>query len=84
MIEHNAYMMESSDFIVDFGGRQQEPVKHLDVVSHDEYFGQNNSTKEVAPPNISSALDSKKGINNLEENHIDYFEMQKTSIRAAS
>ena len=26
MIEHNAYMMESSDFIVDFGKRQLEPV----------------------------------------------------------
>ena len=49
MIEHNAYMMESSDFIVDFGERQQEPVEHLDVVSHDEYFDQNNNTKEVAP-----------------------------------
>ena len=38
MIEHNAYMMESSDFIVDFGKRKIEPVAHLDVVSHDDYF----------------------------------------------
>ena len=41
MIEHNAYMLENSDFIVDFGERQLEPVEHLDVVSHDDYFGQN-------------------------------------------
>lgn len=73
MIEHNAYMLESSDFIVDFGERQQEPVKHLEVVSHDEYFGQNNRTNEVAPVHITSALESKNGINYLKENHISYF-----------
>ncbi len=73
MIEHNAYMLENSDFIVDFGERQQEPVEHLDVVSHDEYFGQNKNTEEVAPFQISSALQSKSGINYLKENHIDYF-----------
>ena len=38
MIEHNAYMLENSDFIVDFGKRKIEPVTHLDVVSHDDYF----------------------------------------------
>ena len=73
MIEHNAYMLENSDFIVDFGERQQEPVEHLDVVSHDEYFGQNKNTEEVAPFQISSTLQSKSGIHYLKENHIDYF-----------
>ena len=38
MIEHNAYMLENSDFIVDFGKRQLAPVEHLDVVSHDDYY----------------------------------------------
>src|SRR6476469_8929330 len=38
MIEHNSYMLENSDFIVDFGKRQIEPVEHLDVVSHDDYY----------------------------------------------
>ena len=42
MIEHNAYMLESSDFIVDFGKRQLEPVEHLDVVSHEDYYRQQN------------------------------------------
>ena len=42
MIEHNAYMLESSDFIVDFGKRQLAPVEHLDVVSHDDYYRQKN------------------------------------------
>ena len=43
MIEHNAYMLESSDFIVDFGKRQHEPVEHLDVVSHEHYFRRKRS-----------------------------------------
>jgi len=73
MIEHNAYMLESSDFIVDFGKRQQEPVRHLDVVSHDDYFSQHNNINSVASLHISSTLDSKKGIHYLEENHISYF-----------
>ena len=47
MIEHNAFMMESSDFIVDFGERQQEPVEHLDVVSHEDYFAQNYVYKNL-------------------------------------
>ncbi|WP_312470369.1 ATP-binding cassette domain-containing protein [Neobacillus sp.] len=73
MIEHNAYMLESSDFIVDFGKRQPAPVEHLDVVSHDDYYRQQNSTDKVAPLHISSTLDSKNGINYLKENHISYY-----------
>ena len=73
MIEHNAYMMESSDFIVDFGKRQLAPVEHLDVVSHDDYYRQQNSTDRVAPLHISSTLNQQNGINYLKENHIDYF-----------
>ncbi len=60
MIEHNAYMLESSDYIVDFGKRQQAPVEHLDVVSHDDYFSQQNRTAKVAPLQIASTLESKK------------------------
>ena len=73
MIEHNAFMMESSDFIVDFGERQQEPVEHLDVVSHEDYFAQSSSLQEPASLHIASALATKNGINYLKENHIDYF-----------
>ncbi|MCM3033052.1 ATP-binding cassette domain-containing protein [Niallia sp. MER 6] len=73
MIEHNAYMLESSDFIVDFGKRQSEPVQHLDVVSHGEYFSQKNTEKNDESIHISSQLDSVKGINYLTENHISYF-----------
>jgi len=73
MIEHNAYMLESSDFIVDFGKRQLEPVRYLDVISHDDYFRQHNWTNSVSSLHISSTLDSKKGINYLKENHISYF-----------
>lgn len=73
MIEHNAYMLENSDYIVDFGKRQQAPVEHLDVVSHDDYFSQQNRTEKVAPLQIASTLESKKGIHYLEENHISYF-----------
>jgi len=73
MIEHNAYMLESSDIIIDFGKRQLEPVRHLDIVSHDDYFSQHNNTNSVTPLHISSALDSKNGINYLKENHIRYF-----------
>ncbi|MCM3598445.1 ATP-binding cassette domain-containing protein [Metabacillus idriensis] len=73
MIEHNAYMLESSDFIVDFGKRQLAPVEHLDVVSHDDYFHQKKSADRAALLHISSSLKQQKGIHYLEENHIAYF-----------
>ncbi|SES10593.1 ATP-binding cassette domain-containing protein [Psychrobacillus sp. OK032] len=73
MIEHNSYMMENSDFIVDFGDRQHAPVTHLDVVSHDDYYRHQNQEDIAAPAAISSTLKQQKGIHYLEENHIDYF-----------
>ncbi|WP_028776555.1 ATP-binding cassette domain-containing protein [Shimazuella kribbensis] len=73
MIEHNAYMLESSDFIIDFGKRQLEPVKHLDIVNHDDYFRQTQSADQAEPLHISSALKQQKGIHYLEENPIAYF-----------
>ncbi|MBE3102977.1 MAG: ATP-binding cassette domain-containing protein, partial [Bacilli bacterium] len=73
MIEHNAYMLENSDFIVDFGERKLAPIQHLDVVSHDDYYRQKNSADRIAPLQISSTLRSKNGINYLKENQIAYF-----------
>ncbi|MBS4207383.1 ATP-binding cassette domain-containing protein [Bacillus sp. FJAT-50079] len=75
MIEHNAYMLESSDFIVDFGKRQLEPVKHLAAVSHDDYFRQKQDADKTESLRISSALQRQKGIDYLEENHIGYFKL---------
>ncbi|MBY0123772.1 ATP-binding cassette domain-containing protein [Bacillus sp. S/N-304-OC-R1] len=73
MIEHNAYMLESSDFIIDFGKRQLEPVRHLDVISHDDYYRLNNREEIAAPSPISSTLKAQNGIHYLKENHIAYF-----------
>ncbi|MEK4229533.1 ATP-binding cassette domain-containing protein [Solibacillus sp. FSL H8-0538] len=73
LIEHNAYMLENSDFIVDFGKRQPVPVEHLDVVSHNDYYRRQNSAATVAPLQISSTLKSQNGINYLKENQIAYF-----------
>lgn len=73
MIEHNAYMLESSDFIVDFGKRQQEPVTHLEVVSHEDYFDQDNHSTDTAPLQIASTLESRNGIQYLEDHPISYF-----------
>ncbi|MHC0038061.1 ATP-binding cassette domain-containing protein [Pseudoneobacillus sp. C159] len=73
MIEHNGYMLEASDFIVDFGKRKLEPVRHLEVVSHDEYFYEKNKEMPAAPVHVSSTLRSKNGINYLKENHLTYF-----------
>lgn len=73
MIEHNAYMMESSDFIVDFGQRKNEPVTQLEVVKHDAYYGTKNKEVITQPSPISSKLQSQKGIMYLKEKHIDYF-----------
>lgn len=73
MIEHNAYMLENSDFIVDFGKRQLSPVEHLDVVSHDEYYRLQNREDSAIPSPIQSTLKQQNGITYLEENHIDYF-----------
>jgi len=73
MIEHNSYMLESSDFIVDFGKRQLAPVEHLDVVSHDDYYREQNNEDKAAPLHIPSTLDQKNGVNYLKENQIAYF-----------
>ncbi|MDQ0885978.1 energy-coupling factor transporter ATP-binding protein EcfA2 [Paenibacillus sp. V4I9] len=73
MIEHNAYMLESSDFIVDFGKRQFDPVEHLDVVSHDDYYRQKPKEDSKAPMHISSTLKPQNGIHYLQENQLDYF-----------
>lgn len=73
MIEHNSYMLESSDYIVDFGKRQFESVEHLDVVSHGDYYRQKNDIDKVTPLHISSTLNQQNGINYLVENHISYF-----------
>lgn len=81
MIEHNAYMLESSDFIVDFGKRQIEPVQSLDVVSHDDYYRQKDTDEHEVPMHISSALKSQNGIKYLEENHIDYFKHAENVYR---
>lgn len=73
MIEHNSYMMESSDFIVDFGKRKNEPVTRLDVVRHDDYYRLQNLEDIAAPASISSTLKQQNGIHYLDENHIEYF-----------
>ncbi|WP_405176665.1 ATP-binding cassette domain-containing protein [Paenibacillus sp. FSL H8-0261] len=73
MIEHNSYMLENSDFIVDFGKRQLEPVEHLEVVSHEDYYLQQISEDHIAPLQISSTLRQQNGINYLKENQIAYF-----------
>ncbi|WML28063.1 ATP-binding cassette domain-containing protein [Neobacillus sp. OS1-33] len=73
MIEHNPYMLESSDFIVDFGKRKIEPVTHLEVVSHNEYFQLKNKEVIALPSHITSTLKAQNGINYLRENHIAYF-----------
>ncbi|WHZ00746.1 ATP-binding cassette domain-containing protein [Neobacillus sp. YX16] len=73
MIEHNAYMLDSSDYIVDFGKRQVEPVHHLDVLSHDDYYRDKSSNVHAASFQISSTLNMQQGINYVEENQIGYF-----------
>lgn len=73
MIEHNAYMLESSDYIVDFGKRQQGPVTHLDVVGHEAYFKQSHLTKSTTDLQITSTLASKNGIHYLQDHPISYF-----------
>ncbi|MDW0115947.1 ATP-binding cassette domain-containing protein [Sporosarcina thermotolerans] len=73
MIEHNGYMMESSDFIADFGKRISDPVTHLDVVSHNDYYKDKNREDVEVPAHISSTLKQQNGISYLKENHIDYF-----------
>src|SRR5690606_3975230 len=73
MIEHNEYMMESSDFIVDFGKRMSDPVTQLEVVSHNDYYKDKNREDVEVPAHISSTLKQQNGISYLKENHIDYF-----------
>ncbi|MDM5462587.1 MULTISPECIES: ATP-binding cassette domain-containing protein [Bacillus cereus group] len=73
MIEHNSYMLESSDYIVDFGKRQLESIEHLDVLIHEDYYRQKSSVNNAEQIHISSTLNQQNGINYLEENHIDYF-----------
>ena len=49
MIEHNGYMMESSDYIIDFGKRRIATVEQLVVVSHDDYYRLENE-EDITPP----------------------------------
>lgn len=73
MIEHNSYMLDNSDFIVDFGKRQLEPVEQLDVLSHDEYYREQDSIANDSSLHISSTLNEQNGVNKIKDNHIDYF-----------
>ncbi|WP_141501234.1 ATP-binding cassette domain-containing protein [Paenibacillus luteus] len=73
MIEHHSYMLESSDFIVDFGKRQLEPVEQLEVVSHDEYYRHQNNKDTAATLKIPSTLHQQSGIHYLKDNPIAYF-----------
>ncbi|SOC35489.1 ATP-binding cassette domain-containing protein [Ureibacillus acetophenoni] len=73
MIEHNDYMMESSDYIVDFGKRKEEPVTQLEVVSHRNYFADSNKVQASQPTTIASKLKLQNGLSFLKENQIDYF-----------
>ncbi|WP_139999001.1 ATP-binding cassette domain-containing protein [Paenibacillus paridis] len=73
MIEHHSYMLESSDFIVDFGKRQLEPVEQLEVVSHDEYYRHQNNKDTAATLKIPSTLHQQNGIHYSKDNPIAYF-----------
>jgi excinuclease UvrABC ATPase subunit len=73
MIEHHSYMLESSDFIVDFGKRQLEPVEQLEVVSHDDYYRHQNNKDTAATLKIPSTLHQQNGIHYLKDNPIAYF-----------
>jgi len=73
LIEHNSYMLESSDFIVDFGKRQSDPVQHLNVISHEEYDKNKRAEANQTPKHISSSLKTINGINYIEHDHISYF-----------
>lgn len=73
MIEHNGYMLDSSDFIVDFGERQLAAVQHLDVSSHHDYYLQKSNKDSITPMPISSTLKKQKGIHQIEEDHIAYY-----------
>ena len=81
MIEHNAYMLESSDFIVDFGKRKIEPVEHLDLVRHDDYYYQKSKEDVVIPSVISSSLKEQTGITYLQDNHIRYFKRAESIFK---
>ncbi|MER2120182.1 MAG: ATP-binding cassette domain-containing protein [Solibacillus sp.] len=72
MIEHNSYMLENSDFIVDFGKRKIEPVEHLNVMSHENYYSEQDGIDNV-PEQIPSAINQQNGVHYLKENHIAYF-----------
>ncbi|MEK5332902.1 ATP-binding cassette domain-containing protein [Lysinibacillus sp. FSL W8-0992] len=73
MIEHNPYMLESSDFIVDFGKRQLAPVTHLDVVSYDDYQHKQSQAETKTNLHIASSINQQNGINYEKENPIAYF-----------
>lgn len=73
MIEHNAYMLESSDFIIYFGERKNEPVTHLEIVSHRDYYRLKNKEEIILPSPISSVLQSQNGVMYVKENQIAYF-----------
>lgn len=73
MIEHHSYMLDNSDYIVDFGKRQLEPVEHLNVANHEEYYRKQEAADHMRPALITSTLRQQNGISYVKEDPIAYY-----------
>lgn len=55
IIEHNMYIIKSSDFVLDFGKRSYEHIKKLTVISEQEWIRNQNNSQNI-PCIISSNI----------------------------
>ncbi len=73
MIEHNSYMLESSDYVVDFGARTTALVKTLAVVPCEEFMHGHSSHDDIKSIPIHSTLRKQSGVQYLKEENEAYF-----------
>jgi len=66
IIEHNAYFLSCSDFVIDFGKRTDKFVQELVAVHHNEWIEKLNS-KQIAPKlNSKIEMEKLKGIYSIQ------------------
>lgn len=60
LIEHNAYLLRNSDYIIDFGKRKFEPITSLTVTASNLWYSNYEKKQLVYEGSISSMIETNK------------------------
>ena len=80
MIEHNKFLIQNADYVLDFGKRSNEPVTLLKAIKYLEWVDINQKPLDKNVSNtLTSSINIKTGINELNDsiNRRKYFEDSK-------